>query len=78
MWFCFGLVFSPRGVEVKGAINLSVLADANGQEKAEGEAVAWECYASLPSSTISVRLTRKHLPNPVSFHVQLQLPKKSV
>lgn len=77
-WFWVFCFFFPRGIEVKGAINLSVLAHANGQEKAEGEAVAWECYASLPYSTISIRLTRRHLQNPVSFHGQLQLPKKSL
>jgi len=71
-WFFLIFFFFPRDPEVKGAINLSVLADAN------GEAAVWDCYASLSSSTISIRLAIKHLPNPVSFHGQLQLPQKSV
>lgn len=74
--FCFlFFVFSKGHFEVKGTINFSVLADVNGQEKAEREAVAGECYASLPSFTIFIRLTRKHIPNPVTFHGQLQLPQ---
>lgn len=77
LFFCFVLFcfFSKGHFEVKGTINFSVLADVNGQEKAEREAVAGECYASLPSFTIFIRLARKHVPNPVTFHGQLQLPQ---